>query len=88
MPDCPRPDLLQYAAEIGFAEISWKELQAWQDSTGTPLFAWDGLAIMELSRAYTAGVQEYQGKRCPPPWDGFRPDQKMMEENMRNMMLS
>ena len=88
MPECPRLDLFQYALEIGLADISWAELRSWREETGTPLFAWDTLAIMETARAYTAGIQEYQGKRCPPPWDGFKPDQKMMEENMRKMMLS
>lgn len=65
LPDVgPFDYLLELFFEIGISDTptSWRELQAWQELTCTPMLIWELKLMKSLSGAYISSVKKYDGK--------------------------
>jgi hypothetical protein len=79
-PDLPSPGaaahLVDYLFELGPvtagaagpAPIGWPDLQAWQQSTGVELQAWESRGLRRLSYEYLDASQAAQAPDCPAPY--------------------
>src|SRR5690606_36385666 len=63
-------DLIEHFYEVGQGDkpVSWQELSAWCEMTGTELSAWEAVALSKMSRAYHAQLIQARDAQCPPPW--------------------
>lgn len=70
--------VLGYLHELGFCtysgmgmeSLSFREIQAWCDTTSTVLQPWESLALRELSTAYVVQYRESENPAAPAPYLG------------------
>lgn len=67
-------------------ELSWQNLKAWQQLTGTPVNSWEAQAMIALSRTYTAAVQQYSGTIEPAPYQPLDFDRSEVADKVRNAL--
>ena len=53
---------------MGARGLSWPELAAWRDCTGTPAGPWEMSALRRLSAVYAAAYHASQEADCPAYW--------------------
>lgn len=54
---------------MGQRGLTWSELQAWRDLTGTLITAPEARALRTLSQAYAAASAAAQKEHCKPFWE-------------------
>lgn len=69
--------MLKWFYEIGEAQfthgneimpLTWCEIKAWQDLSGSSLEFWESQLLREMSVAYVAQYNKSQEMSCAPPW--------------------
>lgn len=76
LPPVSAPHLAQYLMEIGpfvstgmgEAPIGWRDIEAWQNLTGTDLEPWEARIVYSLSRAYISQSSKSRKDDCPAPY--------------------
>lgn len=74
---------------MGSTVLSWAEITAWQERTGTPLQPWESRFLRRLSAEYLRQSRDAEKLDCPPPWkqDDVPPEQlAATADAMRNAM--
>jgi hypothetical protein len=87
MPEIELVYLIDFMNQLGYAtsgfngatRISWQELKAWKDTTGTSLTAWEAETLMTLSRAYVEQLNASHEPSCPSPLDDVLDKDKRKE---------
>lgn len=74
--------LIDLACEAGLHELTWQELNAWKQATGSAIGPWEANAIKAISAAYTAAIIEYRDKAVSAPWQ----PKAMTENAVRNAL--
>jgi hypothetical protein len=57
--------------------LSWSEIKAWQDLTGTDVEFWEAQLIRNLSVAYVAQYNLARDMNCAPPWY-YKPGERVI----------
>lgn len=60
--------MLTLAINCGLYNQTWQDIKSWSELTATTLTPWEASAIMNMSRAYTMAISEYDCKNSPAPW--------------------
>lgn len=76
MPPNPAPYLFAYLIEIGIVgttgmgpiAITWQEIAAWSQCTGTALQPWEARLIRRLSVEYVSESRKAEDETYPSPW--------------------
>jgi hypothetical protein len=76
LPDCPSEQLVKWLFEIGPVmssgmgpmPITWSELKAWQELTGTELEPWEARTLVALSREFAGEAVAAAKIDCPAPF--------------------
>jgi hypothetical protein len=55
--------------DSGLKPLSWAEIKAWQDLSGTSLDYWEAQLLRNMSLSYIAQYNSSQAEVCAPPWD-------------------
>lgn len=74
------------AMECGLNALTWAELNAWMDATGTRLSAWEACAIMRMASSYTAALAEFDGKPVASPWISGEIDRDKVAQDVREAL--
>jgi hypothetical protein len=53
---------------MGNAPVTFTEMQAWQQQTGSVLDAWEARTLRRMSVAYVTQAHEAAAPDCPAPW--------------------
>ena len=77
LPHCRAEYLVLLFYELGICEqgdngakaVSWKEIEAWQESTQRQLSPWEVILIRSMSKAYVNEFYEGSDKLRPAPYE-------------------
>lgn len=58
---------LASAGPAGLVPLTWQELKAWNDLTGSNYTVWELETMRYLSQNYAAEAQKARDENCPPP---------------------
>lgn len=78
--------LIQMLFECGLDDLTWQDLEAWADLTGTPLNSWESQAIMAVSRAYMSAIREYSDNETPAPYQSLEFDRNKVADKVRGAL--
>lgn len=71
---------------MGLAPVSFQEIKAWSEMTGTILTSWEYLALRELSVTYVSQHAESESPKCPAPYTSDDIDQEQVRKAMREQI--
>ena len=89
--------LVEFLMEIGPAgsgfsgpvPISWAEINAWREATGTILTGQELVTLRELSKAYVAQYYDSTDRNCPAPYVDTRGiDQTQLADRIAHVLRS
>ncbi len=78
--------VVSMAMECGLNALTWQELNAWKQATGTRLSAWEACAIMRMASAYTSSLVEYAEKAVPSPWLSEEVNRNQVADDVRKAL--
>ena len=82
--------MVEYVAEIaldvGICGMTWADVNAWCQVKQVELTPWESHAIMEMSRAYVAAVNEYRDKPVPPPYTAGEVNREKVAADVRQAL--
>lgn len=52
----------------GATELAWREIQSWDQLTGSEISAWEARALRMMSAAYAQSANAAREQSCLPPW--------------------
>lgn len=78
--------VVSMAMECGIHSLTWRELEAWKNATGTRLSAWEACAIMRMANAYTSALSEYSEKTVASPWVSEEIDRDKVANDVRSAL--
>lgn len=67
--ECTRKCGMISVAGMGVVGLSWAEIKAWSELSGTALEYWEFEVIKELSDAFAAMLREAKDWECKPVFD-------------------
>lgn len=57
---------------MGMAPLTWLDVKAYSDITGSNLTAWEADNVITMSRQYCVWHRKGEEQGCPSPWtDGY-----------------
>jgi len=76
LPDIAMPHMIELLQSVGFCsagfngaqQITWQELRAWQEATGSSLTPWESETIYRLSGAYASMLHQAKDPNCRQPF--------------------
>lgn len=86
--------LVDYLFEVGPGEdghaVTWREVQAWTESTGVQLSEFEAGALRSLSLAYVSMYHDACKKDCPPPYlaESQLPDKAELSKRLGDYLRS
>jgi len=72
--------------ECGLSDLGWRELDAWQALTGTPINSWEAQAMMATSKAYSSAVSEYTDSSDRAPYQPIDFDRDKVADQVRGAL--
>jgi len=61
---------------MGAVALTYADLQAWSQMTGTPVEPWEAQTLRAMSRAYVAEARAAEDPTRPPPWAMPEPEDR------------
>ncbi|MGL4517068.1 MAG: hypothetical protein ACRCUH_10315 [Shewanella sp.] len=77
---------MEMVIECGINDLTWRDLMAWAELTGTPLNSWESRAMIAISKTYGNSVAEYGGSSAPPPYRDEEFDREKVANQIRNSL--
>ena len=79
LPPNPAEHLTRWLFDIGpavptgmaSAPVGWRDIAAWQESTGVVLAPWEARMIRKLSAVFIAASRDARKRDCPAPYTGL-----------------
>ena len=72
--------------ECGLADLGWRELEAWQSLTGTPINSWEAQAMIATSKAYSSAVAEFTDNNERAPYQPLDFDRDKVADQVRGAL--
>jgi hypothetical protein len=77
---------MEMLMECGLHDLTWRDLSAWAELTGTPLNSWEARAMLSISRTYTQAIAEYSGSTVPAPYQPVEFDREKVASQVRSAL--
>lgn len=71
---------------MGTVSLSWQELNAWKQATGTPLDVWELSVIHKAADAYATQLAKSYKPDCPMPERIVQHDRDKLAKHIKNVL--